>query len=71
MPDFTARASVPDLSGGRLWLDKSVETASWLEAVMLCEKRDGQASYTNAKCDKLNVKLDSPESVVIDAGIAT
>ena len=39
-----------------------METASWLEAVMLCEKRDGQASYTNAKCDKINVKLDSPQS---------
>ena len=32
------------------------------EAVMLWEKRDGQASYTNAKCDKVNVKLDSPQS---------
>ena len=62
VPDFTAPASVPDLSGGRLWLDKSVETASWLETVMLRERRDGQASYTNAKCDKVNVKLDSPQS---------
>ena len=35
---------------------------SWLEAVMLGEKRDGQASYTNAKCDKVNIKLDSPQS---------
>ena len=35
---------------------------SWLEAVMFGDKRDRQASYTNAKCDKVNIKLDSPQS---------
>ena len=35
---------------------------SWLEAVMLGEKRDGQASYTNARCDEVDVNLDSPQS---------
>ena len=29
---------------------------------MFGEKRDRQASYTNAKCDKVNIKLDSPQS---------
>ena len=29
---------------------------------MLCEKSEAQASYTNAQCDKVNVKLDSPQS---------
>ena len=29
---------------------------------MFGEKRDRQASYTSAKCDKVNIKLDSPQS---------
>ena len=29
---------------------------------MFGEKRDRQASSTNAKCDKVNIKLDSPQS---------
>ena len=29
---------------------------------MFGEKRNRQASYTNAKCDKVNIKLDSPQS---------
>ena len=35
---------------------------SWLEAEMLCEKTEGHASYTNAQCEHVNVKLDSPQS---------
>ena len=35
---------------------------SWLEAEMFGEKRDEHMSFTNAKCDKVNIKLDSPQS---------
>ena len=35
------------------------------EAVKFFEKRDGQAAYTIAKCDNVDVKLDSPQSVVV------
>ena len=44
------------------WRRSPGPMTSWLEAVMLGEKRDEHASYTNAKCDNVNIKLDSPQS---------
>ena len=35
---------------------------SMLEAVMCCAKRDAQGTYTYAKWEDVNFKLDSPQS---------
>ena len=78
MPDYAARVSVStsrsvtDVTARATLLDPSLAAASWrrspgpmtswLEAEMFGEKRDEHTSFTNAKCDKVNIKLDSPQS---------
>ena len=69
---MTSCASEPEAAFACTLPDPRPSAASWgrspgpmksmLEAVMCCAKRDAQGTYTYAKWEDVNFKLDSPQS---------